>query len=180
MRNRARRPRDGGGGRSFLAQYRHAGEKRRIPLGSCSAVSLANGRNAARAIMGDVAKGHDPASDRKRKAAHDALTLDALIEQWETLGLAGKRERYVAEAVRAVRYAFADHLKKPAADLNRSERRSHLDNLASAGKNAMASRTTAYGRALLPMGGQARIAVYKPIPGPPACACGQAGARAHR
>ena len=136
-----------GGGRSFLAQYRHAGEKRRIPLGSCSAISLANARNAARAIMGDVAKGHDPASDRKRKAARDALTLDALIEQWETLGLAGKRERYVAEAGRAIRYAFADHLKKPAADLNRSGVVRVLDSLASAGKNAMASRTTAYGRA---------------------------------
>ena len=136
-----------GGGKSFLAQYRHAGEKRRIPLGSCSAISLANARNAARAIMGDVAKGHDPASERKRKAARDALTLDALIEQWETLGLAGKRERYVAEAGRAIRYAFADHLKKPAADLNRSGVVRVLDGLASAGKNAMASRTTAYGRA---------------------------------
>ena len=136
-----------GGGKSFLAQYRHAGEKRRIPLGSCSAISLASARKAARAIMGDVAKGDDPASERKRKSAHDALTLDALIEQWEALGLADKRERYVAEAVRAVRYAFADHLKKPAADLNRSDVVHILDNLARAGKNAMASRTAAYGRA---------------------------------
>jgi hypothetical protein len=87
-----------GGGKSFLAQYRHVGEKRRIPLGSCSAISLADARKAARAIMGDVAKGLDPASDRKRKAAQDALTLEALVGQWETLSLADRRERYASEA----------------------------------------------------------------------------------
>ena len=45
-----------GGGKSYLVQYRHAGEKRRIPLGSCSAISLKAARKAAQAIMGDVAK----------------------------------------------------------------------------------------------------------------------------
>jgi hypothetical protein len=36
--------------------------------------------------------------------------------QWETLRLADKRERYAAEAVRALRYAFAKHLTAPAGD----------------------------------------------------------------
>jgi hypothetical protein len=71
-----------GGGKSFLAQYRHVGEKRRIPLGACSAISLAVARSAVQAIMGDVAWGLDPATDRKRKAAHDALTLETLVGQW--------------------------------------------------------------------------------------------------
>ena len=57
-----------GGGKSFLAQYRHAGEKRRIPLGSCSAISLGGAREAVRAIFGDVAKGRDPAGERKEAA----------------------------------------------------------------------------------------------------------------
>ena len=52
------------------------------------------------------------AHEAKRKAAHEALTLDALLDQWETLRLADKRERYAAEAVRAVRYAFAKHLTR--------------------------------------------------------------------
>ena len=141
-------------GKSFLAQYRHAGEKRRIRLGACSAISLAAARKATRAIMGDVAKGRDPAGERKeaaqqakRRAAHEALTLAALIEQWEALRLADKRERYAAEAVRAVRYAFAKHLSAPAADLDRPAVVRVLDNLAKAGKAAMASRTAAYGRA---------------------------------
>ena len=136
-----------GGGKSYLAQYRHVGEKRRLPLGSCSAISLADARNAARAIMGDVAKGLDPASDRKRKAAHDSLTLEALVGRWETLNLAGKRERYAREAVRALRYAFASHLKTPAAELSRAAVVRVIDRMANDGKAAMASRTAAYGRA---------------------------------
>ena len=36
-------------------------QKRRVPLGSCSAISLAAARDAAQAILGDVAKGRDPA-----------------------------------------------------------------------------------------------------------------------
>ncbi len=143
-----------GGGKSFLAQYRHEGEKRRVPLGSCSAISLASARDAVRAMLGDVAKGRDPARERKeaareakRKAAHEALTLAALLEQWEALRLADKRERYAAEAVRAVRVAFDKRLPLPAADLDRAAVVRVLDALAKDGKTAMASRTAAYGRA---------------------------------
>ena len=142
------------GSKSYLAQYTLGGQKRRIPLGSCSAISLAAARGAAQAILGDVAKGKDPAAERKaaeieakRKGAHDSLTLDALLEQWEKLHLSEKRERYATEAVRALRYAFAKNLKKPAADLDRAAIVRVLDNLAKDGKTAMASRTAAYGRA---------------------------------
>ena len=107
-----------------------------------------------RSILGDVAKGRDPAGERnearraaQRKAAHEALTLTALLEQWETLRLADKRERYAAEAVRAVRYAFTKHLNAPAADLDRAAVVRVLDCLSKDSKAAMASRTAAYGRA---------------------------------
>ena len=63
------------GGKTYLAQYNWHGQKRRIPLGSCSALSLAKARDSVRAIMGDVAKGIDPAAERKKAAAHEALTL---------------------------------------------------------------------------------------------------------
>ncbi len=73
-----------GGGKTFLAQYTFRGQKRRIPLGGCSAVSLAKARDAVRAIMGDVARGLDPADERKeapregpRKAGHAPLTPPA-------------------------------------------------------------------------------------------------------
>jgi integrase len=140
-----------GGGKSFLAQYRQAGEKRRVPLGSCSAVSLADARTAARAIMGEVARGADPAAERKeakQKAKADALTLEDLIGQWDKLHLAGKRPKYAAAATSSLRRAFAKQLYDPAAKLGRDAVVRILDGLAKDDKAAMASATARYGSAL--------------------------------
>jgi integrase len=142
------------GGKTYLAQYSFHGQKRRVPLGSCSGVSLAKARDAVRAIMGDVAKGIDPATERKkaagearRQAAHEALTLSALLSDWQALHLANKRPRYAAEAVRAVRNAFSRYLDLPAADLDRATAVKTLDAMARKGSAAMAARTAAYGKA---------------------------------
>lgn len=104
--------------------------------------------------MGKVATGRDPALERKasalearRKAAHEKLTLGALLEQWSALRLTERRERYAAEAVRAIKYAFVGHLKSPADTLDRAAVVRVLDTLAKDGKTAVASRTAAYGRA---------------------------------
>ena len=137
-------------GKSYLAQYTLRGAKRRIPLGSCAAISLAAAREAVRAILGDVAKGRDPAVERKeaaRQASSQALTLEALLEQWRALKLADRRERYAAETVRALKYAFPKHLRAPAGDLDRAAVLRVLDALARDGKTAMARSTASYGRA---------------------------------
>ena len=136
-------------GKSYLAQYSIGGIKRRVPLGSCAAISLAAAREAVRAILGDVAKGRDPAAERKeaaRQASSQALTLEALLEQWRALKLADRRERYAAEAVRALKHAFPKHLRAPAGDLDRAAILRVLDALARDGKPAMARSTAAYGR----------------------------------
>ena len=139
------------GGKTYLAQYTFGGSKRRIPLG---APTLALARSAAAKIMGNVAQGLDPAADRKaaalearRKAAHQALTLAALLDQWSALRLADKRESYAAEAVRAIKVAFPKQLPLPAADLDRATVVRILDGLTKDGKPAMAARTAAYARA---------------------------------
>ncbi len=141
------------GGKNFLVQYTRAGVKGRISLGSCAAISLAQAREAARAIMGDVAKGRDPAVERKQAAAqarrteaHEALTLDALLDEWAALRLAHRRQSYAVEAIRALRRSFPKHLSLPAADLDRPSVVRVLDVLAKNGKIAMACRTAAYGR----------------------------------
>ncbi|HEY6519984.1 MAG TPA: Arm DNA-binding domain-containing protein, partial [Roseiarcus sp.] len=133
------------GGKSYLAQYTFGGRKRRLPLGSCSAISLAGARTAVRELLGKVATGRDPFAERKaallevqRKTDHETLTLGVLLEQWSALRLADRRERYAAEAVRAIKYAFAGHLKSPAAGLNRACVVPVLDALARDGKAAMA------------------------------------------
>jgi integrase len=155
-----------GGGRTFLCQYTLSGHKWRVPLGSCSALSLANAREAAAAVMGDVAKGRNPAAERKDAAAaerarrtRNRLTLRVLIQDWNRLHLAGRRPRYAAEAVRALHYAFADHLDDAAEDLDRASVVRALDALTRHRKRrdgngverpsgaAMTGRTAAYGRA---------------------------------
>ena len=142
------------GRKTFLVQYTFNGTKRRVPLGSCSAISLDKARAAVRVILGDVAKGTDPAAERKRaaserkqKAAADAYTLDVLLSQWQQLHLAGKRQRYETEAVRALRLAFSKHLSLPAADLQRTAVVQVIDAIARGGHTAIAGRTAAYGRA---------------------------------
>ncbi len=143
-----------GEGKTYLCQYTVHGQKRRIPLGSCNGMSLKRAREAVRAILGDVARGVDPAAERKkaaeearRAAAHQALTLGAMVSDWQALHLASKRPRYAAEAVRAIRNAFARHLDSPAADLDRGTVVKTLDAMIKAGNIAMASRTAAYGKA---------------------------------
>jgi integrase len=135
------------GGKTYLAQYGWHGQKRRIPLGSCSALSLAKARDAVRTIMGDVARGIDPAAERKKAKAHEALTLAALLSDWQALHLSSKRPRYAAEAVRALRNAFSRYLDLPAADLSRAIAVKTLDAMARRGSVAMAARTAAYGKA---------------------------------
>jgi integrase len=152
------------GGRTYLVQYTLHGHKWRVPLGACSAVSLAKAREAAAAIMGDVAKGRNPAADRKAAAAAERakrvrarLTLRVLIEDWNRLHLAKQRASYAAEAVRALHRAFAGSLDDAAEDLDRASVVRALDALSRRKERskksnpkagaAIAGRTAAYGRA---------------------------------
>jgi integrase len=154
------------GGRTYLCQYTLHGHKWRIPLGACSAVALSKAREAAAAIMGEIAKGRNPAILRKEAAAaerarraRNRLTLRVLIEDWNRLHLASRRASYAMEAVRALHYAFADHLDDAAEDLDRATVVRALDALTRRRKRkdgdgsnkrqgaAMAGRTAAYGRA---------------------------------
>ena len=137
-----------GGGKSYLAQYAIAGVKRRIPLGSCSAISLAAAREAAQAILGDVAKGRDPAAERKQAARDardqadaEALTLGLLLDRWEEGHLARKRPGYASEATRALRFAFKKHLASPAATLTPKAVKAALNAIAADGKRATARLT---------------------------------------
>jgi hypothetical protein len=139
------------GGKTFLAQYTLHGVKRRVPLGSCGAVSLAAARDAAQAIMGDVAKGRDPAKERKAaalQAKHEVLSLDGLISQWSSRHLVHRRARYASEATRALRYAFGKRLDAPAAALTKKAVRATLNAIVDDGRKPIARLTAAYGSAL--------------------------------
>lgn len=138
------------GRKTYLCQYSIVGTKRRVPLGSVDAMSLAMARQAARAIMGRVALGDDPAADRKVKAEatkaaalRERLTLAVLVEDWRRLHLSGRKPRYQAEATRALARAFAPWWQRPAERLTRGDVVPVLDKL----PPAMARAVAAYGRA---------------------------------
>jgi integrase len=142
--------------RTFIAQWTDPVTKRkaREPLGVWGNITIPQARDAVRARLGDVAKGIDPRTERlrakeeaDRERADAALTFDKLVSDWETLHLAGRRERYRTEAVRAIRHAFPDLMKRPAARITREDAVNALDELVKVGKAAMAGRTLAYARA---------------------------------
>ena len=163
---RPRRPRDGGR-RKVLPRpispcRREAPHSSRLMLGDI----LAAARDAVRAILGDVAKGRDPAAERKeaareakRKAAHEALTLErSCSSNGRALRLADKRERYAAEAVRAAPLRLRQAPE-------RAGRRSRPRDSRSRSRRPRQGRQDRDGEPdgrlrprLLPMGDQARLA----------------------
>jgi len=144
------------GTRTFITQWTDPATRRKVrePIGVWGNLTIDQAREAARARLGAVAKGINPKAERARQRAETereraemALTFGALVEEWTALHLAHRRERYRTEAVRAIRHAFPDLLKRPAARITKADAVNALDRLARDGKAAMAGRTMAYARA---------------------------------
>ena len=145
---RARRSRDGGWRKVLScpvsARRRKAPHSSRLLLGH-----IARRREIRRAgDHGRRGQGLRPgdASAQGRKAAHDALTLETLVGQWETLNLADSangtpRKPSAPSATPLPASLNASCGSGPSAVVR------VLDGLANDGKTAMASRTAAYGRA---------------------------------
>ena len=138
------------GSKSYFAQYTTAGRKRRVPLGSVGAVSLAKARAAAAAVLGDVARGLDPAAERKVKAEavkvealRERMTLARLVEDWERLHLAHRSVRYRKDSTEAMHRALKDWWHRPAESLQRRDVVAVVDKLTPSVARALA----AYGRA---------------------------------
>jgi integrase len=144
------------GTRAFLVQWTDRTTRRKVrePLGVWGGITIEQARIAARAHLGEVAKGLDPIAERhKKRAAAERerseleLTLDTLLSQWATVHLTHRRPRYAAEAVRSVRHAFAKQLTEPAARLSRAQTVAVLDEIVAQGNPISAGRAMAYARA---------------------------------
>jgi integrase len=144
------------GTRTFIAQWTDPATRRKVRdrIGVWGAVTIEQARDAVRVRLGAVGKGTNPRAERERqREAADrertelALTFEALVDEWAALHLAQRRERYRAEAVRAIKYAFPALLKRPAARITKADAVNALDKLVKAEKAAMAGRTLAYARA---------------------------------
>jgi integrase len=90
-------------GRSWVAQYRHAGQTRRMTLGSAAVLSSEQARNEAKRILAQAALRQDPQSERKRRAAADRFTFAALAEQYLAAKQPVVRRRTFTEAQRYLR-----------------------------------------------------------------------------
>jgi integrase len=90
-------------GRSWVAQYRHAGQTRRMMLGSAAVLSSEQARNEAKRILAQAALRQDPQSERKRRAAADRFTFAALAEQYLAAKQPVVRRRTFSEAQRYLR-----------------------------------------------------------------------------
>lgn len=140
------------GTKAFVVQWTDPVIKRKVrePIGVWGSITIEQARTAVRARMGDVAKGLDPRAARRAQKVADqeerasaALTLEALISEWAKRQLSERSPRYRNETQRALRYAFAPYLKKPAAKLSRAEVIAVLDGMSP----QMALSTKAYGNA---------------------------------
>jgi integrase len=89
--------------RSWVAQYRHAGQTRRITLGSASVLSSEQAREEAKRILAEATLRKDPASERKRRAAADRSTFAALAEQYLAAKQSDVRPRTFSETKRYLR-----------------------------------------------------------------------------
>jgi integrase len=90
-------------GRSWVAQYRHAGQTRRITLGSASVLSSEQARDEAKRILAEATLRKDPASERKRRAAADKFIFAALAEQYLAAKKTDVRPRTFSEMQRYLR-----------------------------------------------------------------------------
>src|SRR5262249_57311761 len=69
-----------GGHKSYVVQYRHGRRSRRMHLKS--GLTLRDARKEAKGILGTVAKGGDPLTDRRKAAAAGADTLRSIFEEY--------------------------------------------------------------------------------------------------
>ncbi len=117
-----------GGVPLFLFQYRHAGDIRRITLGRFGAMTTEEARRRAKTLSGAVAEGRDPWSERKAAMAQAeadaeeaALTVSALIDDFDRRHLAGKRPSYRRDFLSRMRQHLASIKITPAAQVTRKQ-----------------------------------------------------------
>lgn len=116
-----------GGRRAFVVRYRVNNRLRRLTLGPYPDLSLHDARRKAREVLGDVARGDDPAQDKQER--RDAETFRGLAQSY--LEMAEKRHRSWKEEARIINKdllpEFGDRLL---VDIRRRDVRDHVEAIA--------------------------------------------------
>jgi hypothetical protein len=127
--------------RAFVLRYRVNARLRRLTIGPYPDLSLFEARRKAREVLGDVARGDDPAQDKQER--RDAETFRGLANAY--LEMAQKRHRRWKEEERIInKDLLPDFGHRLLADIRRRDVRNHVEAIARK-RNApiMANRTLA-------------------------------------
>jgi integrase len=134
------------GHKSFVVQYRAGKRSRRQHLKAN--LKLGEARKEAKAILGKVAKGHDPLAEKRKAEAAAENTLQSVCENY--FAREGKKLRTIAERQKTLRRLV--YLKLGARqidDIRRSDIVRLLDKIEDDNGPVMADHTLAYLRKVL-------------------------------
>jgi len=135
-----------GGHKSFVCQYRAGRQSRRMAISTV--LNLGAARKEAKAVLGAVAKGKDPLTDRRKAEASAENTLKSITENW--LAREGSKLRTVEER-RATfeRLVYPKLGSRQIDEIKRSEINKLLDKIEDENGARMASLTLAYIRRVM-------------------------------
>jgi integrase len=132
--------------KSFVVDYRATGRKRRMHLKS--GLTLSDARREARAVLGRVAKGGDPLSERRKAERAKGETLKAIVEEY--LAKEGDRLRTIDDRKNVLERLVLPKLGScQINDITRTDIVRLLDRIADENGAAMADHTLAYLRRVM-------------------------------
>jgi integrase len=134
------------GRRSYVVQYRAAGRSKRMHLKQ--GLTLRSARKEAKAILGAVAKGGDPLSERRKAKRAESDTLGAIVEEY--LSREGSRLRTIGERRAALQRLVLPKLgARQIGSITRTDIVRLLDSIADMSGAPMADHVLAYLRRVM-------------------------------
>jgi integrase len=129
------------GAKSFVCQYRAGKRSRRLAIKAT--LKLGEARKEAKAILGRVAKGHDPLAERRKEQGEASNTLRAVADSYFTRE--GKKLRTARDRQATLaRLVYPKLGARQIGDIKRSEIVRLLDHIEDERGPVMADRTLAY------------------------------------
>src|ERR1700687_4524208 len=129
------------GRKTWVVLYRHHRRLRRLTLGTYPTISFADARVKAREVLGQVASGKDPATE-KRLARHSGKTFRELAKEYlERHAKPNKKSWRADEWI--IERKLARLRTVPAQDISRSDVRAVIESISDKGRKVLANRTLA-------------------------------------
>jgi integrase len=116
------------GAKSWAVRYRHAGKTAKLTLGTFPAIDLKTAREQGSKALRAVAEGRDPAAERKKPVASDAI--ESVVQQFIERRVAKLRPAWRSEAERYLRRVIDAWGGRKISDIRRADIRSLVGPLA--------------------------------------------------